>query len=103
MREGKPHTTLYLDGNVPVALVFANAIESQDYINDMAAIKAAAASFFGRFPEARTTQKLSVVAVKIGNEWLDLAGRMETKWVRQGLVPSVVSARKTFIARLIVA
>jgi hypothetical protein len=103
MREGRPYTTLYLDGDVPVTLVFANEIESQDYIKDMAGIKAGTAFFWGRFPEARTTQEFSVVAVKVANEWLDFVGRMETKWVRLGLVPSVVAARKEFITGLIVA
>ena len=102
MSDGNSYTTLYLDGQVPVTLVFANEIESQDYIEDMAVIKDRAAFFFGKYPDARTTKELSAMAVKSGNEWLEFVGRMETKWLRHGLVPSVVRARKEFIARVIV-
>jgi hypothetical protein len=78
MIEGRPYTTLYLDGEVLVTLVFANEMESQEYIKDMADIKTGTAFFGGRFPDARTTKELSVVAVKVANECLDFVGRMET-------------------------
>ena len=103
MREETAYTTLYLDGDVPVTLVFANEMELQDYIQDMADIKDGAAGFFGKFPEARTTQKLSMVALKEANAWLLFVERAETKWSTHGLVPSVVNARKEFITRVIAA